>query len=365
MLNVELKDYDDLLIEQKESPAMEKLKKIKSLHEKYRGYKNIYEEDPSMKSFITGTEMNELIDSGMFKNPTNEDSHLHGMVNNLFHNRVQDLDTLKAQTKILLGHDYDISNQNIEKHLYSACQHGHFEYVKDLIENPKMAHIFLNGEQAEARKNDQSLSWFKREQAGMTVKNNLVRASAQGLEDSAIAKNYNSTLAGLAIQSISSQTPNDLAETIVSKNPSVLPAVIGKCQFYNQQTFANFLGQPEVFNVLNPSCVNFLANEQTKRMSERDNKSFDFPVAMVLMKNEVNRSHKQNLVDTAIVNKNTVFLSNVAKQTEYRFDKDQLEALRENKQVFGDVLHEADKKELHDKLTSTMKPKHKVKAMKI
>ena len=369
--DLEINIFDDLpapeeaVISQRLEPtAIEKYKEVKAIFDENRGYLNPYQHFPHLKDKISGKEFNELIDSGEFKNPENK--HNVWVVNNIFRKPAQDQDMLRAQAKLLIGHDFPISNREISRHFTAAIEQGEFEYLKAVMEEPKVAHVFLDQNEAKQRGQDMSLSMFEREQASNLASSN--RQALQGLYfyRTGETKQLNKTYHSIAYEALQHRLDNDVAETIIRKQPAVADLLATQVKFFDENKFAKLISTEEIFDSFTTKSRDAIIVEQIIKM-KRDSQPNDssYPIALQFMKFSKNENEKKYLVDTAISKGCSKFLNDVALRTDIRFDTEQLKSMKEKPELFSEVLHNSSKKELHDKLTVTMAPRQKAKALKI
>ena len=361
MINVELEDYDEIvgIYENSKPTAKYKFQRIADVFE--RENQNPYGFVAEFQHFMTAKDYNELIDAGEFKNPNNK--HSQFVVEHMFKKPAQDQDMLKAQAKIIIDHDFELTNSQLRKHFNSAINLGETNYLEGLMQEPKLEHVFYGYKKSMERMRDERLTSFEREQASQLAKEAFSESPYGAHSDK--TNDYSPVLTTIAHTCLVSIHENNLTAKIVQDNPVILDKLTSNIMLYDDNKFAKLIDNEDKFNSVGKQFQENIYKEcKDSIRSESMSKSLNTALQFVKHAGSDLEEQKQSLINTAIKLRRKDFLNDVALKTNLRFNESQIEAMNEQPEIFKDVLHNNSKKELHDKLMR-LPPKQKTKTMKI
>lgn len=376
MRNVSLQEPEEVMdlfidIEEDQSPKLETaLDKYKSVRDRYHelkkeGYVNPYSKIGSIPRMLSGKELDEIVEIGVFKDESAREFN-ELVVKDLFFlnsTTVADQDTLKAQTKLLIGHDYDINVKAINEHFDLAIELGEFNYIKDVIKEPKLGFMFSTEHEFHL---NHSTEWkFDNMQLDTISRQNSQHMHYQEHDSK---RPYNHTLYTIAKKCFDSPLDNDVAQTITENNPAVLDK-LSIMSGMRRHSFAKLINTEESFNNLGSKAKNNLIEQHEKLMiygKETLSTERTLPIAIQIIKFSEDVAVKDRLINLAIENEFHSFLDDVAKNTDLRFNEKQLKSIKAKPEVFQEVIQSHAKKELYDRLQSNLAPKQtKTKKLKI
>lgn len=366
--------FNDLVVHSTPEPYVSKTP-AKTLFEKFEEIKQVctqgknrinpYSVNSAFRNYFSSEDYNELIDAGVFKKKENSVAAAY-TVDLMFRAKNIGMNMLQAQTKILVDHDFAISNTEFRSHINSALDMNQHDYIHALTKEPCLEHHFHGHVKALARFQDESQTNWDREFSKYLAKEAYGESP---YKEDPPDRPYSPLLTYIAHVSLQSQFDNDLADRIIEEHPATLDKIstnLRNCS-YEDKRFSRLVDTQNKFDSIRPAFhENIYDGAHEKLRNNSNNETVMSGVYFIKFASSEHNIAKNQLVDTAIRFQKKDFLNEVAKGTEFRFNENQLESMKEKPSIFNEVLHNSAKKEVHDRLQKTLAPiQTKTKRLKI